>query len=140
MAAHNDFGAAAEALAAELFCRGGWQILARNWRGGRREIDLVARRGDTVAFVEVRARRPGSFGGPLETVGPRKRRALEAAARVWIARHGRPRDVYRFDVVAFRTPAWRGPRRSDVEHVADAWRCRGGPAAPAGGTADRGPA
>jgi Holliday junction resolvase-like predicted endonuclease len=65
----------------------------------------------------VRARRPGRFGGALETIGPRKRRELEAAARAWVARHGSARDVYRFDVVAFRTPAGRAPAAGDAEHM-----------------------
>jgi putative endonuclease len=122
MAAHNDFGTAAERLAAALLEDDGWQIVACNWRFRRREIDIIARRGDLVAFVEVRARRPGRFGGALETVGPRKRRELEAAARAWVALHGGARDVYRFDVVAFRTPTGRAPVAADAEHVADAWR------------------
>jgi putative endonuclease len=122
MAAHNDFGIAAERLAAVLLEHDGWQVVARNWRFRRREIDIIARCGDLVAFVEVRARRPGRFGGALETVGPRKRRELEAVARAWIALHGGARDVYRFDVVAFRTPAGRTPAACDAEHIADAWR------------------
>jgi putative endonuclease len=115
MAAHNDFGRAAEDAAADLLRSAGWTILDRNWRFHRREVDLIARRGSTVAFVEVRARRTARFGHPLETIGWRKRLDLEAAAMAWLARHGRPRDVYRFDavVVVAGRPA---------EHVEDAWR------------------
>jgi putative endonuclease len=122
MAAHNDFGAAAEQLAAELLQRGGWQVVHRNWRFGRKELDLVIRREDVVAFVEVRARRPGHFGHPLETVSARKRRDLEAAARAWIAHHGRRRDIYRFDVITFLTARGRPPAAAEASHLEDAWR------------------
>jgi putative endonuclease len=126
MASHNDFGAAAEQRAAELLQRGGWQVLHRNWRFRQKELDLVVRRRDVVAFVEVRARRPGRHGHPLETIGPRKRRELEAAARAWIARHGTCRDVYRFDVITFVTAPGRVPVAADASHLEDAWRVPAG--------------
>jgi putative endonuclease len=122
MAAHNDFGAAAEQLAAELLQRSGWHVVHRNWRFQRREVDLVVRRGDLIAFVEVRARRTGRWGHPLETVDSRKRRDLEAAARAWIARHGGARDAYRFDVITFLTAPGRPPAAADASHLEDAWR------------------
>lgn len=52
-----------------------------------------------VAFVEVKARRGPDFGGPVEAVNWRKRKELERSARVWIDRHGRETECYRFDVV-----------------------------------------
>jgi putative endonuclease len=124
MAAHNDFGRAAERMAAELLERHGWTVLARNWRFRRKEIDLIVRRAGTVAFVEVRARSSTLRGHPLATIGWRKRRDLETAAQAWIGRHGRAGDVYRFDVVAVvggdtaDLPAASGR----AEHLGDAWR------------------
>jgi putative endonuclease len=114
MAAHNEYGHGAEQQAAELLEARGWRVLHRNWRFGHREIDIVARRGRTVAFVEVRARRSAGWGHPLETVGRRKRRLLETAARAWLARYGRPDDDYRFDVIWLL-----GTGR--VEHEEGAW-------------------
>jgi putative endonuclease len=124
MAVHNEFGRAAEARAAAHLAGRGWRVLDRNWRWRRRELDLVARRGDVVAFIEVRARRGTLYGHPLETVGWRKRRDIEAAAAAWAARHGGPRDVYRFDVITLVDPgAAAGLSAGAVlEHVADAWR------------------
>lgn len=122
MAEHNNYGAAAEQAAAELIRQRGWTILHRNWRFGRRELDLVARRNNMVAFVEVRARRSAGYGHPLATIGFRKRHDLEKAARGWIERHGRTGDVYRFDVVTV-TGHWEAGRNAPaVEYVADAWR------------------
>jgi putative endonuclease len=116
MAAHNDFGREAEQLATDLLVRTGWTILQRNWRFRHKEIDIIARRAATVAFVEVRARRSTRFGHPLETIGWRKRRDLEAAARAWIADHGRSGDVYRFDAIVFATTG------GAPQHAEDAWR------------------
>jgi putative endonuclease len=115
MATHNDFGRAAEAHAAALLSDRGWTILHRNWRWRRLEIDIIARRGALISFVEVRARRSASHGHPAATIGWRKRRDLEHAARAWIRGHG-PRDAhYRFDVITFVTGG-------TLDHLEDAWR------------------
>jgi putative endonuclease len=127
MAAHNDFGAYAERLAVALLERNGWTILHRNWRYGRREIDVIARRGSLVAFVEVKARARVTHGHPLESIDWRKRRDLAIAARGWIARHGAPPDEYRFDAVHVVAPqrvrrgAQRAPGPPDVQHTENAW-------------------
>lgn len=128
MAAHNEFGARAERVAAALLERNGWTILHRNWRFGRREIDLVARRRRTVAFVEVKARTHVRHGHPLESIDWRKRRDLWIAASGWIERHGRRGDEYRFDAVHVVAPqSFRRGRMdctagpADVRHTEDAW-------------------
>ncbi|HEX2168310.1 MAG TPA: YraN family protein [Longimicrobiales bacterium] len=126
MAAHNDFGAHAEDLAAALLERNGWTILHRNWRFGRREIDVIARRGRTIAFVEVKARRGVTHGHPLESIDWRKRRDLAIAASGWIDRHGTAGEEYRFDAVHVVARAGPGCRRGandgpEVQHTEDAW-------------------
>ena len=93
------FGAAGETLAADWLLERGWDVVARRFRSGHRDLDLVARRGGVVAFVEVKARRDTRFGDPVEAVGWRKRRELLRSAQVWMARHGRSGEVYRFDVI-----------------------------------------
>jgi putative endonuclease len=118
MASHNDFGRAAEAAAAALLERNGWTILERNWRAGRREIDIVARRGGTVAFVEVKARSSDRWGHPLESIDWRKRRDLAVAARAWIAAHPAARCDYRFDAVHVLRRA-SGP--AAITHIENAW-------------------
>jgi putative endonuclease len=124
MAAHNDFGALAERLAAAMLERNGWTILHRNWRFGRLEIDLVARRGDTVAFVEVKAGARATHGHPLDRIGWRKRRDLGIAAAAWVRRHGRHRYAYRFDAVHV-LPGRPGGLASgadwEVVHTEQAW-------------------
>ena len=124
MAAHNDFGAHAEQLAAELLVRNGWTILHRNWRFGRREIDIIGRRGRTIAFVEVKARRSVTRGHPLESIDWRKRRDLAIAASGWIDRHGRPGYEYRFDavhVVGCKDRGRSAHGAHEIRHTEAAW-------------------
>ncbi len=95
----------------------GWIIVERNYRFGRREVDLIVRRGNLIAFVEVKTRAGDGFGAPEEAVTRLKRREIETVAREYLARH-RPGDVdVRFDVIA--VSVGRGAR---IEHLEDAWR------------------
>jgi putative endonuclease len=92
-------GQKAEALAAAFLQAKGLTIVERNFRAKVGEIDLVARDGDEVVFVEVRARATKDFGGAAASVGGAKRRKLVRAARVWLAARGWD-GACRFDVVA----------------------------------------
>lgn len=106
-------GAEAEARAAQFLQRKGFRVLHRNWtcRGG--ELDLVCQDGDTLVFVEVRARKDERHGSPLETVHDLKRRRLVRAAQIYLTRYKQWERPCRFDVVAIVGDA--------VEHVADAF-------------------
>ena len=119
--AGKPLGDRGEALAARSLERAGWTILVRNFRMGRKEIDLVARRDEVVAFVEVKTRAGTGFGHPLEAITWKKRREIQQVASAWIDRFGRPEYTYRFDAVAVLVS---GPEER-VEHVEDAWRVRG---------------
>ena len=107
-------GLAGEKQAIQYLLARGWHIVAHRFRVGHTEIDLIARQGSLVAFVEVKARRGTAFGSPLEAVTGAKRRELVKAARVWVDRHGRAADVYRFDCIAIID--------HKLEHLADAFR------------------
>ncbi|MDD5646635.1 MAG: YraN family protein [Candidatus Bipolaricaulis sp.] len=93
-------GRQAEDDACRLLRTLGYAIVARNWsfRGG--ELDIVARDGDTLVFVEVKARSGSAFGGPEAAVGRAKQRRIAAAARAFVARTGADLQA-RFDVVAW---------------------------------------
>ncbi|WP_031551278.1 YraN family protein [Parvularcula oceani] len=106
-------GRRAETLAALLLRLKGYRILERRFRCHAGEIDLIARRGRLVAFVEVKAR--ADHAAALLSVTPRARRRIEAAATAWQAQRLRTLDApVRFDIV---TVAGALPR-----HHADAWR------------------
>ncbi len=78
-------GAEAEAAVASLLEDQGWQVLARNWRGGGGELDLVVGRRGALRFVEVKARAPDDPVGGLEAVDTGKQRRLRLAARAFLA-------------------------------------------------------
>jgi len=92
-------GGDAEERAAAYLASRGLAIVARNYRTRLGEIDLVARDGDVLVFVEVRMRSDGGFGGALESVTPRKQRRIAAAAGLYLARLPR-QPPCRFDVLA----------------------------------------
>jgi putative endonuclease len=117
--ANKPLGDRGEELAAQHLARAGWTVTHRNFRLGHKEIDLVARRGEVVAFVEVKTRSGLGYGHPLEAVTAKKRREIQQVAGAWIERFGRPDDVYRFDAVAVLVM---GGGEPTVEHVEDAWR------------------
>ena len=92
----------------------GWRILARRYRTPVGEIDLIAKRGNIVAAIEINARR--TLTEALEAVTPRQQRRIERAAAAFLSHHPKWSNLgFRFDVMAV-TP-WRLPK-----HVTDAWR------------------
>ena len=91
-------GANAEALAARFLSRRGLAIVERNWRRRCGELDLVARDGDTLVFVEVRLRRRGDFGGAAASITAAKRARLVNAANLYLARLPRTPPC-RFDAI-----------------------------------------
>jgi putative endonuclease len=93
-------GREAEDLAAAYLAERGYEVIARNHRIRRGEVDLVCREGDVLCFVEVRSRTSQAQGGPEETVGPVKARRVVAAATDWAVRNGGLDRAIRFDVVA----------------------------------------
>lgn len=113
-----DLGRRGEDIAADYLRQRGWVLLARNFRAGPRELDLVAARRGVVAFVEVKTRSTTTGGMPLEPIRALKRRAVETAARRWIYEHGRPGMAYRFDAIAVKVQGG----SAHVEHIPDAWR------------------
>lgn len=102
MVGNTEAGALGERIAADYLRLAGCEILERNFRSDRVEIDIVAREGGCIAFVEVKMRRGGAFGGAIEAVDRRKIAHLRAAARRYLAERPAARGVseYRFDLVA----------------------------------------
>ena len=100
-APHLQRGREAEALAAAHLTAQGLRIVARNYRVAGGEIDLIARHGSELVFVEVRSRRSAAFGSAAESINLAKRRRLLLAAQHYLQSLGqRTLPPCRFDVVS----------------------------------------
>lgn len=122
-AARQRLGRTVETAVAERLAADGWEILAQNARTAEvlGEVDLIARDGDALVFVEVKARRVGSRLGPetpAMAVGRRKRAKLRSLAVAWLREHSGsvpPHRELRFDVVGVRVDA--AGRPIEWEHL-----------------------
>jgi len=109
-------GVRGERLAVRHLRRRGYRIVERNFRAAGAEIDIIAAQGNTIVFVEVKARRTGRAGAAAEAVDTRKQARIRRAATLYLARQ--PDGVAaRFDVVAID---WNG-RRPVLELLKDAF-------------------
>jgi putative endonuclease len=109
-----------EREAARFLRRKGLRILLRGYRTGQGEVDLIARDGDTVVFVEVKSRRQGT---PAEAVTLEKQRRLTLAGLHFLKKHRLLDHPCRFDVVAIVWPD--GPRPDSIEHFPNAFEAVG---------------
>ena len=110
-------GDAAEQLAVEHLEREGYVIRDRNVSCRRGELDVVAEKGDVLAFVEVRMRSTAVWGDPSMTVTYAKQRKVVLAAHEYCQRHRLFARVIRFDVASV---VGKG-RQGQVEHIVDAF-------------------
>jgi putative endonuclease len=93
-------GEAGEQLVARHLEREGFQIVGRNVRVGRLELDLVARRGSLLVFCEVRTRASRAFVDPIDTIDAAKQQRIRRAAEAWLrAAREQPSEV-RFDAAS----------------------------------------
>ena len=107
-------GAQGEAIASAHLESEGLAIASRNYRTRYGEIDLVARDGDTIVFVEVKTRRTSAYGSPEESITARKREHLARTAALYLQEHGLEHQPWRIDLVAITLQA-NGPAR--INHV-----------------------
>lgn len=132
-ATRGDTGAWGEALAARHLEQNGYTVLARNWRPAagnpelrlKGEIDIVARQGDVLVFVEVRTRHGAAHGTPEETLTARKRATLIDTAQAYLIsmldRSTRDSCAWRIDLIAVDLDERNALRRlSHIEHAVGA--------------------
>jgi putative endonuclease len=118
----RDAGDEAERTACAFLEKGGMRVVERNFRARGGEIDIVAREGEVLVFVEVRCRNEEAFGAPEETVRLPKRRRIASAAREYLSRI--PPSSWteaRFDVIAV---VGAGPDAT-IRHYPGAFDARG---------------
>ncbi|HVE80669.1 MAG TPA: YraN family protein [Candidatus Dormibacteraeota bacterium] len=94
-----EIGKKAEDCVADWLEQKGYKVLDRNWRTPFCEIDIVARRGKVVSFVEVKYRKSAAYGTGFEYITPDKTRRLRRAATAWVAKNGFTGD-YQVDIAS----------------------------------------
>lgn len=105
-----------EEIAARYLKKKGYKILKRNFVAPSGEIDIVARDGGTMVFVEVKARTDNRFGLPAEAVGTRKQQKLRSVALHYLQKL-RKQPPARFDIVS----VYIRDGREEIEHLKDAF-------------------
>lgn len=99
MAISNELGARGEQAAVDYLASCGHEILCRNYRYGKSEIDIISKEGDTVVFTEVKLRSYSSFGAPEEFVDIHKQRRMKRAAGSFMHEQF-PDAEMRFDIIS----------------------------------------
>lgn len=117
MATNQEIGKIGEEAAANLLIEKGYAILARNYRIGHLELDIVALKGDTIAFVEVKTRSVNYLVSPQEAVNYRKRNLIISAANRYICNFRRNENA-RLDVI---TVLHKNGAVVEVEHIENAY-------------------
>jgi len=113
-------GAQGEDAAASYLESKGWSVLARNFRTRAGEIDIIARRGNQVAFVEVKSWQSVPREDLSRSIGPRKRARIARAARLFLCRRPDLAEAHlRFDIVFL------GGQEHGIEHIAGAFNEEG---------------
>lgn len=116
MAENKELGTRGEDMAAQHFSDNGYQILERNWVFGNDEIDIIARKDNTIIFAEIKTRASSFYGRPEEFVKKQKQNFIIRAANVYIEQFNIDEEV-RFDVIGIII----SPRGKEINHVEDAF-------------------
>lgn len=95
----RSYGSVGEQAACDYLTAKGWKILGRNVRMGRNEIDIIAEKKKTTAFIEVKRRSGIAYGQPAEAVNIEKRRHIVQAAALYIEKNDLQNARLRFDII-----------------------------------------
>ena len=116
----RELGAWGEERAAKYLRGKGYTIVERNFRCRSGEIDIIARRGDIIAFVEVKLRRDADFAEAREFVTAAKQRRVIMTAGYWLTSHQTELQP-RFDVIEIYAPEGEGTIKPEIRHLEDAF-------------------
>lgn len=113
----QDLGQLGEKLACDFLKKRGYQIIDQNYRTRGGEIDIVAKEGKTVVFVEVKTRKSAAFGYPEEAIDERKRHKLAMTAECYLIEHRLHDADYRIDAIGIEMEP--DGRLRDLRHETD---------------------
>ncbi|MEY4927629.1 MAG: hypothetical protein RI894_2065 [Bacteroidota bacterium] len=118
MAAHNDLGKLGEQLAKEYLVQNGYEIVTTTYRYGRAEVDIIAKLGKMLVFIEVKTRSTVTFGFPEDAVTAKKRQFLFDAAAQYMYEN-QYEDEIRFDIISIIID--KNNKISELKHFDDAF-------------------
>ena len=116
MAEHYELGKKGEQLAIDYLIKQGYKIVERNWRFQKAEIDIIARKEETLISVEVKTRSTNDFGNPQDFVNPKKIKLMVLAMNEYVLKKDLNVEV-RFDIVAIT----KNKGSFNIEHLGDAF-------------------
>ncbi|NMH87383.1 YraN family protein [Flavivirga algicola] len=116
MAKHNELGKKGEQLAVNFLLKNGYDIMERNYRFDKAEVDIIARQKDTLAIIEVKTRSTTDFGNPQDFVKPKQIQRLVKAVDEYVNTNDLDVEV-RFDIIAIVKQG----KGFNIEHLEDAF-------------------
>lgn len=116
MADHNELGKQGEEQAVDFLQKNGYEILETNWIFHKAEIDIIARKDETLAIIEVKTRSSIDFGLPQDFVKPKKIQLLVKAVNEYVNQNQLDVSV-RFDIIAIHKNA----NNFNIDHLEDAF-------------------
>ncbi len=116
MAIHNELGKEGEKAAADYLLAQGYVIRHRNWRSGKKDLDIIAEKDNLLVVVEVKTRRNENYGTPEDAVTDRKIRHIITSADAYLKKYEIDCPV-RFDIITL--VGEKAPFR--IEHITDAF-------------------
>jgi putative endonuclease len=116
MAQHNELGKKGEQLAVDFLLKNRYKIVAQNYRFDKAEVDIIARKGDILAIIEVKTRSTVDFGNPQDFVKPKQIKNLVKAIDEYILANELDVEV-RFDIIAIVKTG----NQFDIEHLENAF-------------------
>ncbi len=117
MSKHNKIGIKGEQIAANFLLNKGYIILHRNWRSGKKEIDIIAQKDDVVVIVEIKTRTNFDFGFPEEAVNRNKQRFIKSAAEAFVSDNPQYL-IIRFDIISILIE---GEQVKEIVHFEEAF-------------------
>jgi putative endonuclease len=116
MADHNELGKQGEQFAVDFLQNNGYEILETNWVYQKAEVDIIAKKENILAIVEVKTRSSIAFGLPQDFVKPKKVKLLVKAVDAYIQNNNLDLEV-RFDIIAIH----KNGTNLSIEHLEDAF-------------------
>ncbi|WP_228853556.1 YraN family protein [Aegicerativicinus sediminis] len=116
MANHNELGKKGEQMAVDFLIANGFQIIERNYRFDKAELDIIAKKGNTLAAVEVKTRSSKDFGNPQDFLKPKQIQRLVKAINEYVVENELNVEV-RFDIIAISKDV----HGFNIEHIPNAF-------------------